>query len=234
MASMEPVKPRRWFVFRYSLRTLFVVVTAVCVVSGFWLNKAFRQRQAVRQFNRLTINPWGKSVIYGRTDGGSGTSPQIPAWLYPLSRVIGEEAFGDVIEVDLTVTRASDNDLKILADVPTVERLSLSHTQVTDKGLAHLRGCPRLKFLALNSVQITDDGLTHLASLTELEALGLIGTRVTDDGVRHLMRLEKLRFLSLQDTAISDDGYRKLQAALPQCSIVASVPAFYEKHGLRE
>ena len=227
MAGMQPTKPGRWFVPRYSLRTLLIAMTVICVVSGYWLNKAFRQREAVRRFNQLTTN-WGVAVGY-RNGDAVYSSPVTPAWLHPLRTALGEEAFGEVISVDLTLTMATDNDLRHLAAVPTVEQLSLSNTHVTDKGLRYLHACPKLKFLALNSALITDEGLEQLAALTELEALGLVGTKVTDEGLRHLMKLPKLRILSLQGTAVSDDGYRNLQAALPQCSICADVPAFHEK-----
>lgn len=230
---MEPAKPRRWFSFRYSLRTLFVVMTVVCLVSGFWLNKAFRQREAVRRFNQMTMEGyyyWGPRVVYRNAESAEALEAQIPAWGYPLRLALGKEAFGEVIEVDLTATTLTDDDLQYLADLPTVERLSLSNTKVTDKGLRYLRSCPKLKFLALNSVPITDDGLEQIAALTELEALGLVGTKVTDEGLRHLMKLPKLKILSLQSTEVSDNGYQEFQAALPQCSVMASVPAFYEKH----
>ena len=156
MADMPSVKPRRWFVLRYSLRTLLIVMTVACLVSGFWLNRAFRHRDAVRRFKQLTMNRsqfWGVAVGYRSTGDALYDSPATPAWLQPLRTALGEEAFGEVIAVDLTVTTATDNDLRHLAAVPTVESLSLSNTRVTDNGLPHLHACPKLKFLAAAAVR---------------------------------------------------------------------------------
>ena len=100
MGCMSDPKPRRWF--RYSLRTLFIVMTVGCLVSGFWLNRAFRQRDAVRRFNQLNSHrslPLGISLTavgYRHAGKDEYVNPRISQWLYPLSLVLGEEAFGEV------------------------------------------------------------------------------------------------------------------------------------------
>ena len=228
---MPDSKPRRWFVPRYSLRTLLVVMTVICVVSGYWLNKAFRQREAVRRFNQLAADRGGDTpvtMLY-RHKGDVHWAPIIPEWLHPIRDLVGSEAFGNPIGVQLVRTAATDDDLRYLKDVPKVEWVGLSQTRVTDKGLRHLRGCPKLNSLNLDNTAISDEGLADICRSTELNKLSLCGTRITDEGLEHLAKLSKLKELGLRDTAITDAGYRKLQAALPHCAIHADVPAFHEK-----
>jgi len=228
------LKPRRWFVPRYSLRTLLVVMTVVCLVSGFWLNKAFRQRDAVRRFNQLTANrpdSHGEHMVTTlyRHGGAVHSAPIVPEWLHPLRDLIGVEAFGEVVGVQLTGTATTDNDLRYLLDVSSVDNLWLSRTKVTDAGMRHLRACPKLGFLTLDNTIITDAGVAQLMGLSELNSLSLSGTKITDAGLEHVAKMTKLKELWLRGTAITDAGYRKLQAALPECEIQADVPAYYEK-----
>ena len=226
----------RWLLPRYSLRALLVLISVACLVSGFWLNKAIRQRAAVRHFEALTANrppSHGEHLVticYRYRGRDEYYKPIVPKWLHPLRDFMGEEAFGEVTGVQLLDTPATDEDLRYLAYVPTVERVWLSGTQVTDEGILRLHVCPGLKFLVLNDAAVTDVGLARLTVLTELESLSLNGTQITDAGLEHLAKLPKLTELWLRNTAITDEGYRKLEVALPECHIQADVPAYLQKH----
>lgn len=230
-AAVPSTKPpaRRWLTF--SLRTLLVAMTAVCLVSGLWMNRLIRQRTAVRHFYQLTADrpesEVGQLITMGYRYNGKDEyyKPLANKWLHPL---IGEEAFGEVTSVQLTDTEATDNDLRYLADVPTVERVWLRNTQVTDKGLVHLHACPKLRFLLLDDIPITDDGLSRLLVLQDLDSISLSGTKITDAGLEHLAKLPKLKQLYLRNTAITDAGYQRLQAALPGCEIQADVPTYQQ------
>ncbi len=229
MARMPDPKPRRWF--RYSLRTLFIVMTVVCLVSGFWLNKTFRKRDAVRRFHQLTAERTGGLVtMLYRHEGNIHSVAIVPEWLHPVRDMIGAEAFGSPIGVQLQNTETTDADLRYLRDVPTVREVWANQTKVSDEGLRHLRACPNLQFLNLDNTTITDMGLAEISRLTELNSLSLSGTKITDDGLVHLAKLPKLKDMWLRNTAITDAGYRKLQAALPECEIQADVAAYREKH----
>src|SRR5689334_19696866 len=67
---------RRWL--RYSLRTLFVLVTLLCVWLGLWANRAERQKRAVAWFKahggevhydyEFTMHP-AKTDEYTKVDG---------------------------------------------------------------------------------------------------------------------------------------------------------------------
>jgi len=240
-SSPAPDKPaprkRRWFRLQFSLRALLLLMTLVCIVCGAWLNRAIRQRTAVRRFYELT----GARVTEHRGDIPVTMSyryqgkneyykPIVPKWLHPLRDAIGEEAFGEVTGVQLMRTAVTDDDLRLLAAVPTIEYVNLNGTQVTDAGLVHLRACPKLNMLQFDGMPITDAGIAELTRHQSLASLSLSGTKITDAALEHLAKLPKLKELWLRNTAITDAGYKRLQAALPNCDIQADVPSYQQKH----
>ena len=227
---------RRRFGFRFSLRTLLIVMTLACLVCGFFLNKLIRQRTAVRRFYELTAHrpdSHGDHLVtmgYRYQGRDEYYKPIIPKWQHPFRDLFGEEAFGEVTGVQLLDTAATDEDLRYVAYFPTMERVSLSRTKVTDDGLFRLQACPKLRSLHLDSTAITDMGLARLSPFTELESLSLSGTKITDAGLFHLAKMQKLKELWLRNTAITNDGFLELEKALPECHIQADVPAYHQKH----
>lgn len=236
MPKSANTSARWYFQPRFSLRTLFFVVTVACLLGGYWMNRAIRQRTAVRRFYELTAKrepDHGDNLTtmgYRYQGKDQYYKPIVPNWLHPLRDAIGEEAFGEVTGVQLTNTNATNDDLRYLAVVPTVERVWLDGTKITDEGLCHLLACPNIRFLGLNDIPITDHGLAQISRLTELDSISLNGTKITDAGLEHLAKLTKLKHLWLRKTAITDAGYRKLQIALPECEIQADVPAYFQKY----
>jgi hypothetical protein len=231
--EITPAAKRRWRLgLRFSLRTLFVVMTIACVVCGYWLKERIRQRTAVRRFYALTAGRGSPheddllTMVY-RYGHNEYRKPITPKWMQPLREALGEEAFGEVTGVQLLDTAATDDDLRFLADVKTVERVLLSRTKVTDEGLRRLLICPRIRYVALDDTAITDAGIEILSDLKQLDCLSLSGTKITDAGLVHLTELPKLKELWLRNTAITDRGYQRLQAALPGCEIQADVPSYF-------
>lgn len=230
-------KLTRWLVPRYSLRTLLVLMTLVCIVCGMWLNRAIRQRTAVRRFYELTDARGGTSsgdspVTMGYRYQGKNEyyKPIIPKWQHPLRDAIGEEAFGEVTGVQLMNTAVTNDDLRHLAALPDIEYIHLGNTKITDAGLLHLRSCPKLNMLTLDGTPITDNSAAELTRYQDLTSLSLSGTKITDAGLEHLAKLPKLKELWLRGTSITDAGYKKLEAALPECHIQADVPSYFQKH----
>jgi hypothetical protein len=214
---------------------MFFVLTVACLLGGYRMNQVFRQRAAVLRFYELTANratDHGDSLTtmgYRHQGRDQYYKPIVPKWLHPLRDLMGEKAFGEVTGVQLQFTQATNDDLRYLAYVPTIERVGLDRTKVTEEGLIHLRACPMLRALALNGLPITDQGLAELSTHQNLESLSLNGSRITDAGLVHLEKLTKLKALWLRNTAITDAGYRRLQAALPECEIQTDVPTYHQK-----
>ena len=87
-------------------------------------------------------------------------------------------------------------ELRALADLPNLRRLSLSGSNVTDRTLEQV-------------------GLL-LQSLTELN---LVGTGITDTGLQHLFPLVDLRGVLTFGTSVTNEGRSWLSRALPNCEV---------------
>jgi hypothetical protein len=199
----QPARPRRRML-RYSLRTLLVAMTMLCVVLGLWVNGAERQRRAV-----AAIQAAGGYVFYDyeRPDAAPivGQLPG-PDWL---CERLGVDYFADVTYAYLS-RRATDETVAHLRSLTSLEELLLYGTPVSDVGLAHLSGLSRLEHLSLFGTQVTDVGVANLSGLTNLERLSLFGTQVTDAGVANLSGLTRLEELSLDGTQVTDVGLTHL------------------------
>lgn len=203
---------RRWF--RFSLRTLLVVVLLLSVPMGWFavkLRQAEKQRKAVEAICQV-----GGEVIYDYQL--PGRELPIPAWLRDL---IGEDFFSDVAVVNLSTEVVGDKMIDDhLKTLPSLEGVGLFSTRVTDAGIAHLKGLTNLKNLNLYNTPVTDAGVEHLKGLMRLEQLDLSSTQVTDKGLIHLEGLDRLKLLVLDDIHVTEGGISKLQKALPKCEIL--------------
>src|SRR5262245_10359599 len=95
---------KKWF--RFSLRTMLVLITALCIWLGFQVNAARRQREAVAAILKvggsvkydfqMVLNPTIPSPLNVSYKSLKDASPPGPAWLRHL---IGDEYFQDVVEV---------------------------------------------------------------------------------------------------------------------------------------
>jgi Leucine Rich Repeat (LRR) protein len=167
---------RRWY--QFSLLTLLVVLTLLCVGPGGFV--AYEQRKARQQQAAVeAIEKLGGSVEYDE---------EVPARSAMVRQILGDESFGNVDVVSLCDTQANDATLVHVAGLKSLKHLSLSDTQVTDAGLVYLAGLNGLTSLTLDNTQVTDAGLVHLAGLTKLEILLLPNTQVTDAGVAKLQK----------------------------------------------
>jgi len=120
---------------------------------------------------------------------------------------------GDIIEVSLARTWASDDDVERVAQLKTVTRLDLSFTYVTDVGIQHLQSLPELEDLTLDTAEaITDAAASYLRANKRLKRLVLRGTDITDVGMPYLATLTGLKTLDLSHTMIGDVGLESLPA----------------------
>ncbi len=131
------------------------------------------------------------------------------------------ERFPNLTELVIDGVKFTPNGLQSVAQVETLEKLSLRgapHPEVGmhsfDAGLVHLAEMHHLKELDLTGVRLTDAGLAPIASLVNLEKLVLDKTAVTNAGLVHLKGLTNLKDLSLSETRISDEGYVNFKGLL--------------------
>ncbi|HEV7222461.1 MAG TPA: leucine-rich repeat domain-containing protein [Pirellulales bacterium] len=148
---LTTLKPKhRWM--QFSLRTVLVLVTLLCIALGLWVVPAERQRRAVAAIQELD----GR-VSYVEADPASEMFP-----LTFLRRWLPPDYFNEIKYIALYRSKDTDAGLAHLQGLTSLQRLYLDNTQVTDAGLTHLHGLTSLQGLYLDNTQVTDAGLAAL------------------------------------------------------------------------
>ncbi|MDA1014941.1 MAG: protein translocase subunit SecD [Planctomycetota bacterium] len=95
--------------------------------------------------------------------------------------------------------QTTDEDLKNLVGrkMKKVEQIDLANTKITDEGLKYLSGLKSLQILNLSRTDITDAGLKQLTDLPRLRSLSIGDTKVTDASVGALKGLPSLQLLDV-------------------------------------
>jgi internalin A len=123
---------------------------------------------------------------------------------------------GQIVEVSLARTWATDADVERLTGIKTLKRLDLSLTYVSDRGAERLKGLDQLEELNLFAAEfITDAAMAFLRGNQQLQRLNLRGTDVTDTSLAYIAELSRLKSLDISFTQISDVGLEHL-ASLAQ------------------
>lgn len=131
-----------------------------------------------------------------------------------------------VVEWISTYHKTTDKEIEqILHIAPNVVEVDLSRTKVTDEGLKHIGKLARLTHLNLSRTQITDKGIAHLSGLRSLEYLNLYGTGVSDAVLPMLAKHRRLKALYAWKTKITSEGLSKLRKALPDAKLVLETDA---------
>src|SRR5262249_30720574 len=118
---------------------------------------------------------------------------------------IVRDAAGNIVEVSLARTWATDNDVQRLADLTELRRLDLSLTYVSDSGIESLQKLSKLEDLNLFAAEfITDAAVASLRSNKALRRLNLRGTDITDTSMQYIGELTRLQVLDVNQTQISD------------------------------
>lgn len=195
----------------YSLRTLILAMTVVCLLLGAWsiFVNPFRQ-----QANSLAL-------VY-RLKGDATVVPSSgPAWQGLLvETMLGDDTFVDVTVVDLSGRAVDDEALAGLRGLKSLTRLNLDRTFITDAGTEAIASFPRLLELSLRFNRLGDPTVQHLAHLNRLHTLYLTSTGVTDESIPHLAKLRGPVDLYIRWTQISAAGADRLRRLLPHDSNV--------------
>jgi len=120
---------------------------------------------------------------------------------------------GQVTEVSLERTWATDNDIDFVVELKTVKKLDLSFTYVTDKGIKKLQQLPQLEDLTLDTAEfLTDASMAHLRANRALRRLVVRGVDITDGGMPYIGEMTGLRSLDISYTMLGDVGLEHLPA----------------------
>ncbi len=119
----------------------------------------------------------------------------------------------------LSSTQVTDEGVRQLVKIESLEHLDLQDVDVTDAAIAELKRHPRLRSLNLGGPRISDNTIAALAKLAGLKYVYLKDAQITDRGVAELEKLSGLKQLYLTNTPITDRGMASLRKALPTCRI---------------
>ncbi|HEY1600649.1 MAG TPA: M56 family metallopeptidase [Pirellulales bacterium] len=113
-------------------------------------------------------------------------------------------------QLEMSGGPVTDDMLSHLANLATLESLTLTHGKFTGSGLTSLAPLIELKKLNLADSLVDDPGSRALPSLAGLESLDLDSTKITDRALDSIGKLENVSLLSLSYTAITGEGLTKL------------------------
>jgi internalin A len=126
---------------------------------------------------------------------------------------VARDRAGNVTEVSLERTWATDNDIDFVVELKAVKKLDLSFTYVTDKGIKKLQQLPQLEDLTLDTAEfLTDASMAHLRANRALRRLVVRGVDITDAGMPYIGEMTGLRSLDISYTMLGDVGLEHLPA----------------------
>jgi hypothetical protein len=207
-------------IFRFRLRTLLLVFSALSVWLGFHVHSTEKQRDAVAAIQKY--GGWVRydfqypSGEYDWNDFDSKARSPVPRWL--IDR-LGFDFFHDVVHVSLNYSEdsgkrdenhnPSDEALQYLPEFSDLRVLLLSDTQASDTSMQYLAKLKKLECLMMWDVtNVTDAGAAHLGGLRNLHYIHLTTSQITDNSLAMFARLPKIRGLSLQFNDFSDKGLK--------------------------
>jgi hypothetical protein len=217
--------------YRFSLRCVFVVVAALCIV----LASVAQQRLSYRSAWHAQL----QSVEQIEAKGGSLFFDEAPrsirenaSWL---QRIKGDRFFhrvrgvyfgdrcGDLefsnlqdltdLPIRLVVIRHSNTDgtgLSYLRSLPNLEELHIIGCQLHEHNWRHIAELKNLKVLVVQARTMDETAVEFICRASSLQEVDLSGTTVSDKSLVYFRALHNLRVLRLCETSITDDGIANL------------------------
>lgn len=184
--------------------------------------------QRVRKIAEWVLNKGGwianaEGEIRQQADLGHLTSI-VSVMLYK-NPLVRDEDLSQLTDLDslivlgLSGTPVTDQGMKTIGQIRTVERLDLQNSKVTGSGFRELQNLKLLKTLWANGLKVANEDIAFLTSCRQLEELSLSSSEINDGAVPHLKKLASLKVLNLRGTHISTKGIADLQNALPECKL---------------
>jgi internalin A len=155
------------------------------------------------------------AMLSGGWIAGAAEAPQadIARSIEALGGEVVRGSDGNIVEVSLARTWASNNELERVIEIKGLKRLDLSFTYVSDAGIERLQQLQELEELTLDATEaITDAAASYLRENKHLRKLVLRGTDITDVGMPYIAALTGLKSLDLSHTMVGDVGLESLPA----------------------
>lgn len=228
-ADLKPNAPktkpnRRWF--KFSLRTLLVLMTVLCVWLGLQVNAARRQREAVTAILKAggmitydwqygpPAKPTGNYLVdYGQSLNNSAS----PRWPW-LSTVFGDDCFQSVTGVLFNTPNpnATKANYDQIAKLPALKFFCLGPTDnpafaLNGSDLTSLAELKHLELLQLYGTHITGEMIEKWQSHNTLKSVSICNCDFDDSGMQEIGKMTNLVLLELDGTRITDAGLLHLQ-----------------------
>ena len=132
-------------------------------------------------------------------------------WITDLGGTFQKDKAGRIIEVDLTSTWVTDDDLRKLSAMPELRKINLSDTKIGDIGFAQLRPLQKVTYLnCFHCPYLTDGAIAYIKHWTNLEYLNVRWSEVTSRVFEHVSGMKKLKVLDVGFSRVNDDGFDAL------------------------
>ncbi len=169
--------------FQFSLRALLAVTAAVGLILAWVFVPVFEMRRQRQIADALAKR--GMEIDYDYDPRITKAQPPGPAWARLL---YGDNLYVNPIAVTWHGKPPSDDDLRLLAQLKHLRRLSLAGIAINDRYLTKLGHLEALEELDLHATAITDWGLEQLPIFPKLKRIYLANTATTHDGITKLRR----------------------------------------------
>jgi hypothetical protein len=192
---------------RYSLKTLLIAITCICIVlglTGYMIRRCNRQNITVQELRGTG------ALVLDHINGQDIGSKRQESLLYSLCNLVSSAPV--VIEIDAGGCDLSGVNLSHLQDLSDIQRLRFDRSNFTSQQINDISCLSSVNYLDLADTPTCDHSMTSIASMKGLCVLHLDGTRVTDEGMAPLCSLKLLRELSLSRTSVSSKGVKTLAA----------------------
>ena len=197
----------RWFLLATTMVAVLIGTVGKSLYDRWQTNATLESRvRAIRELEEFGVRV-SKKYYRDENRYGEIARLQFPMQVCKPRHFQLAAEIGDLDWLDLDYTGFSDRDAPTLAAHPNLKRLSLPFNPgFTDQGLKSVAELESLERLELGATGITNEGLREIARLPKLQHLGLERSAVTSPGLVHLRPLQSLRFLGLTFTNIDDSG----------------------------
>ena len=200
---------RRPNIFRVRLRTLFMLVTVVAIVSGVAVDQT--KRAIFQAKNIRLLRDSGAKVLFEFEVVPNRNGGSLRRYL---RRKYGPDYVDSVHSVHTSITNLNDDGERIdeptaaggdvvlaASQLPSIRKLRLvgqrNHVVMTDGDMIRLANLKDLEHLEIRLFGPSDSGLEHLRTLTQLKYLDISGVSTTEKGLAHLGRLTDLQTLRI-------------------------------------
>lgn len=258
-ADLKNVRSRRWF--HFSLRTLLVFVTVVCVALGLYVKRERDRYTAIESIKR-----WGGQITFSATPivsqlessqrqmiklaAREGVAPNLPeyhpqskGWLRRMfgkhGKYHGSDVYGVEFYSNVYSTYDPRVDLAIFDSLTEIKHLTLSF--VSGASMSKLPRFPRLESLTLLTGQIDDACMESLRGMPRLIELKLPEADLTSRGMAAIGSCSRLTSLDLSRCYLVDAGFAHfthlpLQMLMLRLTTTsdAAVPYIAQLKGLKE